>query len=560
MPEIKLTEWEDALCAVIRALHPGVVIQSTEEKRALDSVTRVLQYVAMNQLGLRELKVWSPVSYRQISVEDPSKITELAPLDFFSAVAEFKKKTLDADENRAVLVLADAGHLLNTPNNLRLVRETLWAIRGSRCVLVFLGLPFTIPPSIAPDLNIQTFELPNVKQLETVLVPSVHWYKKLPAFKNLNIDESVVPRFARACAGLTEIEARGLLGLSVSRFSAFDHRAVELALQEKAQIVKRSNVVEYKTCKGGLDSVGGLENVKAWIREQDDVFTNYDAARAGGLQLAKGLLLTGIPGTGKSLLAEMLAAHWSLPLLLLDVGSLFGGIVGQSEENVNAFITLAKACAPCVVHIDEIEKALGGGGGELDGGTTARVKGKLLTWLQNKPADVFVVATANDVTKFESSPELIRAGRFDLVSFVDLPDKKARLEILAIHYAKACAYAKAGSVQSTLQEKISADVLLPVADATRGYSGAELEAIVKRALRFGFAAKVNQPTAEHFVEAARRTKPLAVTMAEQIATLRNWCKEGRAVPAGATIEDDASDTAAFVMDGVPQLLLPAKGN
>lgn len=554
---VVLNGWEDHICAVIRARQPGLVIQTVEEKRALDSVTRVLQFCAQRKLGLRELHVWSEVSFYGVNVADPAALTPFEKKDFFLTLTQFKndRGTTKEDPTKRVLVLVDAAHFLNKEANLRLVRETLFAIRGSYRTLIFMGAPFDCPPSIAADLNIQKFELPTTAELHTILNNSVAEYLKNPNFAaKVKFESDQIAKFARACSGLTVTETNGLLALSLSRFEAFDARAVELALQEKSQIVKRSNIVTYTTCHGGLGNVGGLEHVKGWITEQDTIFSDHDAARAGGLQLAKGLLLTGIPGTGKSLLAEMLGAHWTLPLLTLDVGSLFGGLVGQSEGNVNAFIELAKACAPVVVLIDEIEKALGGSGGEQDGGTSARVKGKLLTWLQNKPADVFVVATANDVTKFEASPELIRAGRFDLVAFVDLPDLKSRLEILAIHYGRAVQFAKGGALKCALKEKIDVDTLLPVAKATRGYSGAELEAIVKRALRFGFAEKLKQPTAEHFVKAASLTKPISVTMKEAISTLRLWCKDGRAVPAGATIEDDKNDTAAFEVDGAPQLL------
>jgi ATP-dependent 26S proteasome regulatory subunit len=500
--------------------------------------------------------LWSPVSLRSIDIAEPKPV-ERDYMDFFKMVKAFKDNVgTDKEQVSAVLCLCDAGHLLSAPNNLRLLRETLWSIRGSNRTIIFMGHPFEIPPQIAPDLNVQTFELPTAKELQIILEPSVAAWKKVPAFAKLNIDMTMVPKFARACAGLTEIETRGLLGFSVARYEAFDARAVDLALQEKAQIVKRSNVLEYKVCHGGLDSVGGLQNVKNWIKEQDDIFKDADAARAAGQKLSKGLLLIGCPGTGKSLMAEMLPAHWSIPLLEFDVGRAFGSLIGQSESNIDQMISLAKACAPCVVAVDEIEKALGGGGGEMDGGTSARVKGKLLTWLQEKPDDVFVVATANDVTKFESSPELIRAGRFDLVAFVDLPDFKSRLEILAIKYKQAVEYAKSGATKSTLKETLSADTIMAAAQASRGYSGAELEVIVQRALRFAFNAKprLTQPTSEMFLAAVKAVKPLSLTMEESIKALRAWAADGRAVPAGATIEDDKDDVKALENEGLPQLL------
>jgi SpoVK/Ycf46/Vps4 family AAA+-type ATPase len=314
-----------------------------------------------------------------------------------------------------------------------------------------------------------------------------------------------------------------------------------MALKEKAQVVRRSNVLEYRTSAKTLDAVGGLENIKTWVQSHDALFSQAEAARSYGLKAASGLLLVGIPGCGKSLTAECLAGHWKLPLLMLDVGKLFGSLVGQSEQNVDQMIGLAKACAPCVIFLDELDKGLGGSTGELDGGTSTRVKGKLLTWLQEKPDDVFVVATANDVKKFEQSPELIRAGRFDCTFFCDLPDLRTRIEILSIHLRAA-------------GHNIPADDLVSAAKASRGYSGAELEVAVQNALRLAFNLEPRplHPTAEMLVEGIKKQKPLSETMKESVKRLRDWCKEGRAFPAGTTLEDDeASDGASLKDRGLP---------
>jgi hypothetical protein len=565
--KIALTEWENTLCSVIRSRQPGIMIQSIEEKRALDSLIRVLQHMGQSGLGRRELLVWSQVTLRAINIAEADPKTggcfteTVSPTEFFKQLKEFREnKGNKENPTAAVLVLCDAGHLLETKNNLRMLRETLSEIRGTSRTIVFMGTPFDIPPTVAPDINVQTFALPTAKDLQLVLAPVIDAYAKTPAFAKIKIDKDIVPKFARACAGLTEIEARGLLGLSVARFQAFDARAVDMALKEKAQVIKRSNVLEYRVCTGGLDKVGGLQNIKAWIRDQDHTLKSPDEARAAGMRMAKGLMLIGVPGTGKTLVATMLAAHWSLPLLVFDVGRAFGSLVGQSEANIDQVIMYANVCRPCIIFIDEIEKALGGGGGELDGGTTARVKGKLMTWLNDKPEDVFVVATANDVTKFESEPAFIRSGRFDLISFVDLPDFRSRLEILAIQYKNAVEYAKAGELgKCTLGDTIPSEALIDAATVSKGYSGAELEVVIQKALRlrFNHPTRPKTPTSKMLVDAVLSVKPLSVTMKEPIQHLREWVKQGRAVPAGATLEDDAADERDFKENGLPILLQDA---
>ncbi|MGD0090431.1 MAG: AAA family ATPase [Planctomycetota bacterium] len=236
--------------------------------------------------------------------------------------------------------------------------------------------------------------------------------------------------------------------------------------------------------------------------------------------------MVGVPGTGKTLAARAISASWNVPLVGLDAGRLFGSLVGESEANLRTALRTAEAIAPCTCLIDELEKAFGGSGG-YDGGTSARVFGGLLSWLQDKRADVFVVATANDVSKLP--PELLRKGRFDEIFFVDLPDAESRAEILAIHLRRAG------------HEFKKAD-LAEVARISKGYTGSELEAAVQSALIEAFTDKERKPTAADMARAIKSTVPLSKTMAERINVLREFCKTGRAVPAGGMLEDDEART------------------
>ena len=568
---MELTAWETTAQSFIRARQPGILVTSVEESRVLASIIKTCQWCAEKALGVRRLLRWSAVSTLEINILKPAEpVKNPAPrMELFAMLDYFiNPEQRDTDEalnnggllRREILVLADCGPFLNDALAVRKLREVLAKIRGTTQTIFIVGQPFDVPAEIAPDLAMLPFELPNAIDLEKSLAPVVAAYKAAKAYKSLVIDESVIKPLARATAGLTEIEARGVLGLAIARHEALDTRAVDLALREKAAIVRRSNVLEYRTCTGSLQDVGGLEHLKAWIGEQDNVLADSDAAASFGLRMPSGVLLSGIPGTGKSLTAQVLAAHWKLPLLMFDVSRCFGSLVGQSEANIDQVIALAKACAPCVVFIDEIEKALGGGGGESDGGTSARVTGKLLNWLQEKPETVFVVATANDVTAFEKRPELIRAGRFDKVFFCDLPDQRSRLEILAIHYRKAVARAKQ-SGKCVLDEALDPAVLMEAGKCSKGYSGAELEVAMQSALRAAFNHKptrLKAPTSAMLVDAIKGQRPLSITMKESVKFLRDWCADGRAVPAGATLEDDKQDAAALETRGLPDILAGAK--
>jgi len=544
--EIVLTAWEETLQSIARARQPGAVIQSLEENRVIDSIIRAYQWLAVNSFGQREFIVWSPVSLRKIDLAKPNEPENLEPQEFYTVISQFVAALGDAKSPGAVLVLCDAESSLLGPENsrnVRLLREALWSLRGTTRMVLLLNRKMEIPEQVADDLIVLPFELPTAKDLEAVFAPIIKNCKDSPNYKKIQIDEKMVPLMARACAGLPETTAAGLVGLAIARNSAFDVRAVDMALTEKAQIVRRSNVLEYETPHGNLDDIGGLENVKAWIKAQDSTLRDAEAAKSYGLRMPSGLLLTGVSGTGKSLTARMLAAHWKLPLLRMDMGRAFGSLVGQSEANMRQMIQLTNAIGDVIVFIDEIEKALGGRGGELDGGTTDRVKATFLTWLQEKPSGVFVVMTANDVTKFDANPEFLRAGRVDAKFFVDLPDYRARMEILAIHLRKT-------------GHELPAKELEEGAAVARGYSGAELEVSVQTALRMAFNSepRLPHPTGAMLAAAIRKQPPLSQTMKESIDRLRAWCKDGRAEPAGSTLEDEKKDRASFDKFGLPDLV------
>jgi ATP-dependent 26S proteasome regulatory subunit len=567
---VELTAWETTAQSFLRARQPGILVNSVEEPRVMASIIRTLQWMAEKGLGVRRLTRWSSVSTQVIDIlkpNEPPQTPDRSPL--FGMLQAFVSPEPRPDEQvddktgkvirREVLVLADIEAELREPITVRTLREVLWKIRGTTQSIFIIGQPFQVPAEIAPELALLPFELPTAKDLEKSLTPVVAAYKAAKVYKSLNIDDTVIPALARATAGLTETEARGILGLAIARHEALDNRAVDLALKEKAAIVRRSSVLEYRTCTGSLSDVGGLEHLKKWIGEQDAILSDADEAASYGLKMPSGVLLSGIPGTGKSLTAQVLAAHWKLPLLVFDVAKAFGSLVGQSESNVDGVIALANACRPCIVFMDEIEKALGGSGGEQDGGTSARVTGKLLTWLSDKQEGIFVVATANDVTAFEKRPELIRAGRFDAVFFCDLPDLRSRLEIMAIHYRKAVQRAKAMG-KCALDDQIDPSAIMEAGKASRGYSGAELECAMQSALRAAFNHKprLTCPTGALLVQAVKSQKPLSLTMKESVNFLRKWCADGRAIPAGATLEDEKKDAQALEDLGLPDILAESK--
>lgn len=369
--------------------------------------------------------------------------------------------------------------------------------------LILIEQPFTtIPPALVGDVEVIPSPLPGVDELLLELDEFVEG-------QNINLPENGDTRFnlAASVAGLPRHEAARLFARSHIENKGLDASWLRT---EKARRVstKLAGALSFESTDGA--DVGGLDSLKTWLRLRRASFAS-SKAREYGLPEPKGLLLVGIPGCGKSLTAKTVAREWELPLLRLDAGRLFGSLVGQSESQTRQAIEAAEACAPCVLWIDEIEKGLagGGGGGSSDSGTTQRVFGTLLTWLQEKTAPVFVVATANQIAGIP--PELLRKGRFDEIFFIGLPDVGEREEIAKIHLSRR-------GRKTAMAKKI--------ASVTEGFGGAEIEQAIVEGLFFSFAAD-RDLQAQDVLEAVRNTSPLSKTMVERIKALEAWAA-GRA--------------------------------
>ncbi len=299
-----------------------------------------------------------------------------------------------------------------------------------------------------------------------------------------------------------------MISKSIVRNKTFDLSTI---LGEKKHIIRKSGILEYYEAEAGLEGIGGLEVLKAWLQKRRHAFTSQ--ARDFGLPLPKGILLIGVPGCGKSLTAKAVGAAWQMPLLRLDVGKIFGGLVGASEENIRKAIKTAEATAPSILWLDEMEKGFSGTGSSnmSDGGTTSRVFGTFVTWLQEKTAPVFVIATANNVHQLP--PELLRKGRFDEIFFVDLPTREERKQIFEIQLRK----------KDRDPGKVDLDKLV---EATPEFSGSEVEQVVVSALYDAFDALPTERdlTTEQMLHSAKEIVPLAVTMQEGIAGMRDWAR------------------------------------
>ncbi len=296
---------------------------------------------------------------------------------------------------------------------------------------------------------------------------------------------------------------------------------IDMILHEKENIIKKSGYLEFYNTQDSLDNIGGMDVLIDWIRKRGKAFT--PEAKEFGLPLPRGVLLLGIPGTGKSLTAKSIGNAWKYPTIRLDMGKIFAGLVGESEGNMRNVLKIVEAIAPCVLWIDEIEKGMSGlkSSGSTDGGTTSRVLGTFLTWMQEKDSSVFVVATANDISNLP--PELLRKGRVDEIFFVDLPNQKEREDILKIHIKKY------GRNPNNFN-------ISELADATKLFSGAELEEVIKDSLYTAFS-EGKELEQQHILESAKKTYPMAKTMNTVIDKMKKWADK-RAVRASSLVNDE----------------------
>jgi ATP-dependent 26S proteasome regulatory subunit len=386
-----------------------------------------------------------------------------------------------------------------------------------------------LPKELEKEISVLDMELPSKADLRVILENVCEELKVLAPVENSDEENLIL----ESALGLTIMESELAFRKAIQIHKEISAECVSEIVSEKESIIRKSGFLEYYHPNEDMKSVGGLDVLKNWLQKRGKAFGL--GAKDFGLDTPRGVLLLGIPGTGKSLSAKAIANTWKFPLLRLDIGKVYAGIVGASEENIRGALKLAEAIAPCVLWIDEIEKGLSGvqSSGSTDGGTSSRVLGTFLTWMQEKKKPVFVVATANDVSQLP--PELLRKGRMDEIFFVDLPTQKARKEILSICLSK----------KQRKPEKFDLDQLV---EASKGFSGAELEEAVKEGLFTAFDAG-EELTNEHIRSAIKRTFPLSRTMGDTIKSLRQWAK-AKAVNASSEESEEIDMKAS---ESVPKL-------
>jgi len=408
--------------------------------------------------------------------------------------------------NPSIVMLKDFHRYLDEPVVVRALRELGSALKSAYTTVIVVAPVLTLPSELEKDVSVIDVPLPtkaDLMQLLKDIARTVTRSRKA----TVDLTPAQADSLISAAHGLTLSEAENAFAKAIARDNKLDSSDLKLILDEKSQVVRKSGLLEYHATDQSLADVGGLGHLKRWLDRRKNAFS--DAAREFGLPSPKGLLLLGVQGCGKSLTAKAIATSWKLPLVRLDMGRIYSGLVGSSEENLRKAIRAVESLAPVVLWVDEVEKGLAGAsGGSSDTGVSARVFGTLLTWLQEKTSPVFVVATANRIESLP--PELLRKGRFDEIFFVDLPSFDERTDILKIQLIK--------------RKRDPAKFPIPeLAKATENFSGAEIEQLVVAGLYDAFADS-QELTGEHLLTSVKETSPLAITMAEDVARLREWAR------------------------------------
>ena len=488
------------LILMIRAYYPVLYLHSYEYYRTKQKIKGIVELLRREGKKVNYYQWDCVYGLVQILPDKTEKRIERMqnPLEVLAYILNSKKS---GEKN--IFVLDDINNHIDRDEVKLMFRKIAEATNNNTHAIILSSI-YRLPAELEKYITVLQIPLPKRNELGEVL-DIVAKQSKVELKTNLR------NRLIDAALGMTSMEA-DLAYCLASVKDGFDDKSPFTVSSEKEQIIRKSGILDYFPKNESLKDVGGMENLKEWLKKRQLAYDKE--ARDWGLKEPKGLLLLGVPGCGKSLIAKSIASSWNMPLLRLDVGKVFQGIVGSSEDNIRKAIATAEAVAPCVLWIDEIEKGLSGvqSSGATDGGVTSRIFSTILTWMQEKTAPVFVVATANNINQLP--PELLRKGRFDEIFFVDLPSQKEKENIFSIHLQKN-------------RQNVSSFALDILAQKAEGFNGAEIEECVKEAMFTAYVESQESNIAPklqmiHILDAIKNTVPLSKTMEKQITDLRKF--------------------------------------
>lgn len=514
------------LANLFKAHFTLIYIPTWEESRICELIKDISQDNKLIKTT-RTVYIWSQTDGLINSQDNESVINEdehnpLSALNYIEKLNE-----------PAILILKDIHSLLGYNNRtadfglIRKIRDISNSLRGESKNIVIVAPVLQLPVELQKEVTVVDFDLPSIDEIRNLLDEMIDANES--GGIEIILSEEEKNMLCKAAQGLTQQEAENAFARAMVDDGKLTIDDLNIIMEEKCQVIKKTGILEYVKSDINVDDIGGLENLKRWLKKRNNSWGDK-AQKDYNLPTPKGILITGVPGCGKSLTAKAMSAMWKLPLLRLDIGKIFSGIVGSSEQNMRNAIKTAEAVAPSILWIDEIEKGFGNGS-ERDGGTSTRIFGTFLTWMQEKTKPVFVIATSNNISSLPA--EMLRKGRFDEIFFVDLPTQKEREIIFKLHLEKKLK----GSISSDF--KITPNLLSELAKRTEGFVGAEIEQIVISALFEAFSND-RKLTANDLAKVIKNTVPLSVTQSEQILRIRNWAND-RAITASLSSDRDGYD-------------------
>ena len=493
---------QEELNILIQAQYPLIYLITSEEERS----ERAIALIAQTKTPLRQVFIWT-MTHGMVEYGHPRNVTRHETLSPEAAINWVYRQ-----KEAGLFVFKDLHPFLDDPGTIRSLRDAIASFKGTNKTIVLMSPLQKIPIELEKEVVVLDFPLPDLAELNQVLS------SQLEIAKNRRPTTETREKLLKSALGLTRDEAEKVYRKAYVKTGRLTEEEVEIVLSEKKQLIRRNGILEFVEEDETIDAVGGLDELKRWLKQRSNAFT--EKAREYGLPQPKGMLILGVPGCGKSMIAKTTSRLWGLPLLRLDMGRVYdGSMVGRSEANLRSALKTAESISPAILFIDEMDKAFGGSGGssDSDGGASSRIFGTFLTWMQEKTSPVFVMATANRVERLPG--EFLRKGRFDEIFFVDLPSPEERQSIFQIHLGKR-------------RSEIARFDLEQLAKVSDGFSGAEIEQGIIAAMYEAFAQD-REFTQLDIIAAIKATLPLSKTMTEQVTALRDWARQ-RARPAAAS--------------------------
>ncbi len=492
---------------------PGIVYNTTEEERAID--------VCLNVAKENQMRIFTWTCTQGICEldYDGNVILQVSVKDDIVPGEEVLNKGLtlvgENDENSNIIFcIIDFHPYINDPFVWRTAKDVFKIAKQNLISYIFISNNFKIPKELEHELVVIDMELPSKDKLKYIATD-------LCVQQQINISDKEIDKASESALGLTCSEAESLFAISLSKYGKFD---LDIVNEVKRNIICKDGLLDYQRSSESFETVGGMHEFISYVSERTSAYS--DEAREYGLPYPKGVLLVGIPGCGKSLAAKALSNAWQKPLLKLDLGKLFGSLVGDTESNTRKALQIAEAMSPSILWLDEIDKGLSGvnGSGKTDSGVTSRMFGTILTWLQEKEKPVYVIATANNISSLPD--ELLRKGRFDEIFFVDLPNKEERKEIFEIQIKK-----HKGDVANFDIEDL--------ASISDGYNGSEIEECIVSAMFKAWNDGKRPYEAEDIKYAMEDLKPSSKgIMSETVLYLRKWSSEHNIRRANSAVKNE----------------------